>query len=193
MLTKTELNKKRKENSLYTAAYDLFTKKGINDTAINDIVKQAGVAKGTFYLYFKDKYDILDKIILNKSTKVLSEAIRETKLKTFENFTDELLFFIDYIICFFENEKLMLKLIHKNLSWGVYKKARKDYQEIDELYLMFENEYKVNGMTKDDIEKLLFMIVDLVGSISYSSIILNEPASIDEMKPILFSTIRKII
>ena len=36
----------------------LFTTKGINSTAISDIVEKAGVAKGTFYLYFKDKYDI---------------------------------------------------------------------------------------------------------------------------------------
>ncbi len=193
MLTKAEINKIKKENSLYSAAYDLFTEKGINDTAINDIVKRAGVAKGTFYLYFKDKYDVLDKIILNKSTKVLRDGIKATKTKTFENFSQELLYFIDYIINFFEEEKLMLKLIHKNLSWAVYKKARKDYKEIDDLYLMFENEYKDTDMKKEDIEKLLFIIVDLVGSVSYSSIVLNEPASIDEMKVVLFDTIRKII
>ena len=193
MVSKIEANKRKKEMSLYTAAYDLFTEKGIKDTAISDIVKKAGVAKGTFYLYFKDKYDVLDKIILNKSTKVLSEAIKETKLKTFENFSDELLYFINYIIEFFKEEKLMLKLIYKNLSWGVYKKARKDYKEVDDLYSMFKREYVDTDMSEEDVEKLLFIIVDLVGSVCYSSIILNEPASIDEMKPILFSSIRKIL
>ena len=193
MVSKIEANKRKKEMSLYTAAYDLFTEKGIKDTAISDIVKKAGVAKGTFYLYFKDKYDVLDKIILNKSTKVLSEAIKETKLNTFENFSDELLYFINYIVEFFKEENLMLKLIHKNLSWGVYKKARKDYKEMDDLYSMFQREYVDTDMSEEDVEKLLFIIVDLVGSVCYSSIILNEPASIDEMKPILFSSIRKIL
>ena len=193
MVSKIEANKRKKEMSLYTAAYDLFTEKGKKDTAISDIVKKAGVAKGTFYLYFKDKYDVLDKIILNKSTKVLSEAIKETKLNTFENFSDELLYFINYIVEFFKEENLMLKLIHKNLSWGVYKKARKDYKEVDDLYSMFQREYVDTDMSEEDVEKLLFIIVDLVGSVCYSSIILNEPASIDEMKPILFSSIRKIL
>lgn len=193
MVSKIEANKRKKEMSLYTAAYDLFTEKGIKDTAISDIVKKAGVAKGTFYLYFKDKYDVLDKIILNKSTKVLSEAIKETKLNTFENFSDELLYFINYIVEFFKEENLMLKLIHKNLSWGVYKKARKDYKEVDDLYSMFQREYVDTDMSEEDVEKLLFIIVDLVGSVCYSSIILNEPASIDEMKSILFSSIRKIL
>ncbi len=192
-MSKVEKNKKQKENSLYDAAYDLFTTKGINDTAISEIVKKAGVAKGTFYLYFKDKYDILDKIILNKSSQVLSEAIIETKNKNFTEFEKELLYFINYIIEFFKKDKLMLKLIYKNLSWGIFKKAYRDYEEIQEIYLMFERGYENTSLPKEDIEKILFIIMELTGSICYSSIILNEPANIDEMKPILFDTIKKII
>ena len=192
-MSKVEKNKKQKENSLYDAAYDLFTTKGINDTAISEIVKKAGVAKGTFYLYFKDKYDILDKIILNKSSQVLSEAIIETKNKNFTEFEKELLYFINYIIEFFKKDKLMLKLIYKNLSWGIFKKAYGDYEEIQEIYLMFERGYENTSLPKEDIEKILFIIMELTGSICYSSIILNEPANIDEMKPILFDTIKKII
>ena len=50
MVSKVEENKKKKETSLYRAAYELFMKNGINDTSINEIVKKAGVGKGTFYL-----------------------------------------------------------------------------------------------------------------------------------------------
>ena len=55
---KLESNKKKKEDALYNTAFELFTTKGTNKTTISDIVEKAGVAKGTFYLYFKDKYDI---------------------------------------------------------------------------------------------------------------------------------------
>lgn len=192
-MSKVENNKKQKESSLYDAAYNLFTTKGINDTAISDIVKKAGVAKGTFYLYFKDKYDILDRIILNKSAHVLSKAINQTKERAFESFEEELLYFIDYIIEHFKDEKLMLKLIYKNLSWGVFKKAYKDYEEVHEIYSMFERGYEKTQLPKDEIDKMLFMIIELTGSVCYSSIILKEPADIDEMKPILFETIKKII
>lgn len=54
---KLESNKKKKEDALYNTAFELFTTKGTNKTTISDIVEKAGVAKGTFYLYFKDKYD----------------------------------------------------------------------------------------------------------------------------------------
>ena len=55
---KLELNKKKKKDALFNTAFELFTTKGLTKTTISDIVDQAGVAKGTFYLYFKDKYDI---------------------------------------------------------------------------------------------------------------------------------------
>lgn len=193
MTTKVEKNKRAKETSLYKAAYELFTAQGINETSINDIAKKAGVGKGTFYLYFNDKYDILDRIILKKSSEVLCLAIKETDQKEFTSFESELLFFIDYIIEYLKKDKLMLKLIHKNLSWGVLKKAKEDVYELEKIYIMFEKGYKDRGVSEEYIKKILFMIIELVGSISYSAIILNEPTDMDSMKPLLFETIKKII
>src|SRR5699024_2730209 len=149
--------------------------------------------KGTFYLYFKDKYDLLDKIVFRKSYGVLQQAIDKTKNKEFDKFEDQVLYFIDYIIEYFKKDRLMLKLIHKNLSWGVLKKASSDYDEVHEIYKMFESGYANTSLSRDDIEKTLFLIIDLTGSILYSSIILREPDEIDKMKPILFDTISKII
>lgn len=192
-MSKVEENKQQKENSLYAAAYELFTTKGIHNTAINDIVKKAGVAKGTFYLYFKDKYDILDKIILRKSSQTLSEAIQMTNAKKIQNFEEKLLYFIDYIIEYLKDNKLLLKLMYKNLSWGVFKKASKDFKELNEIRHMFSEGLKKYGKNEHDTEMILFMIIELVGSVCYSSIILEEPDSIDNMKPVLFETIKKMI
>ena len=58
-------NKQEKERKLLNTALHLFTEKGIKKTSIQDIVHEAGIAKGTFYLYFKDKYDLRDKLIMN--------------------------------------------------------------------------------------------------------------------------------
>lgn len=192
-MSKVEVNKQQKENSLYAAAYELFTTKGIHNTAINDIVKKAGVAKGTFYLYFKDKYDILDKIIFRKSSQTLSEAIKMTNAKNIQNFEEKLLYFIDYIIEYLKDNKLLLKLMYKNLSWGVFKKVSKEFKELDEIHYMFSEGLKEYGEDEYDTEMILFMIIELVGSVCYSSIILGEPDSIDNMKPVLFKTIKKMI
>ena len=42
------------------SAYDLFISEGFHKTTIAMITKRAGLGKGTFYLYFKDKEDIRD-------------------------------------------------------------------------------------------------------------------------------------
>lgn len=195
-ISKVLKNKQIKENSLYAAAYELFTTKGIHNTAISDIVKKAGVAKGTFYLYFKDKYDILDRIILKKSSSVLKEAIKATKEQEITDFIDQVIFFIDFIIEYLKDNKVLLKLIYKNLSWGFYRKALSDtsgYEEMKEVFNFFVEKMKDEKYDSEDPEKTLFMIIELTGSICYSSIILEEPTTIDEMKPMLFKTIRKMI
>ena len=50
-----ESRKEQKRQSLLDAAYALFTEKGVAKTSVDEIVRGANVAKGTFYLYFHDK------------------------------------------------------------------------------------------------------------------------------------------
>ena len=58
---KVDENKHQKMDALFQSAYDLFLNQGIEKTSISDIAKKAGVAKGTFYLYIADKYEIRDR------------------------------------------------------------------------------------------------------------------------------------
>ena len=53
---KIEEKKRQKKEALLVSAFQLFTEKGIDNTSISEIAKNANMAKGTFYLYFKDKY-----------------------------------------------------------------------------------------------------------------------------------------
>lgn len=76
---------------------------------------------------------------------------------------------------------------------GNFSRAYKDYEEIQDIYIMFEKGYENRGLSEKDIQNSLFIIIELTGSVCYSSIILEEPSNIDEIKPILFEAIRKII
>jgi len=44
---------------LASAAASVFAQRGVANTAVSDIVKAAGVAQGTFYLYFESKDDVI--------------------------------------------------------------------------------------------------------------------------------------
>jgi AcrR family transcriptional regulator len=48
----------RTKKQLVSAAIDLFDDVGFQKTRISDIVAKAGVAQGTFYLYYKSKEEI---------------------------------------------------------------------------------------------------------------------------------------
>lgn len=196
IISKIIENKKKKEDELYTAAYELFTTKGANNTAIDEIVKKAGVAKGTFYLYFKDKYDIVDKLILKKSSQVVKEAMAKTEEQGIESFEDRTIFFIDYVINYFKGNRLMLKLINKNLSAGLFKRALRkpeENREVEEIVNFFIENLVERGMKEIEAELTLFMIFELVGGVCYSSIVLGEPEEIDVIKPVLFDKILAMI
>ena len=77
--SKIEKNKEEKRERLLASATALFAEKNFNNTSISDIVNKARVAKGTFYLYFKDKYDIRNQIVQEISTDLFDEAMKELK------------------------------------------------------------------------------------------------------------------
>ena len=90
-MKKVELNKKKKQDALLNTAYQLFTEKGFQKTSISDIVNEAGVAKGTFYQYFKDKLDFRYKLIAKKSTKVFKHAYQKLQKQNKNHFKNKLI------------------------------------------------------------------------------------------------------
>ena len=47
--------------------------------------------------------------------------------------------------------------------------------------------------TQDEMFKIIYVLVEMCGSICYSSIIEEKPASIDHMKPVLYEIVRKTL
>lgn len=192
----TERKKQLKEKELLLAAYSLFLEKGFEKTSIDDIAKNAGVAKGTFYLYFNDKHDILNKLILQKSNEIIKEALAKTNALGSEDYRERTLFFIEHIIDYLKNNESLLKLINKNISWGLYRKAimkPEAYNEVKKVLDLFINNLTNEGMNKEDAEMTLFMIFELVGSVCFTTIILKEPVDIERIKPLLFKKILSMI
>ena len=197
---KIETNKQQKQSSLLNTAFKLFTTKGVNKTSIAEISQQAGIAKGTFYLYFKDKYDIRNKLISHESSKLFKNAVKDLRsyAETVEGeipFDDQIIFMVNHIINKLNNKKTLLTFISKNLSWGIFKEAlttnvaENDINFKDVFYQMIDN---CSDNIKDP-EIMIFLIIELVSSTCYSVILDSEPADLETIKPYLFSAIRAII
>lgn len=187
-----------KENRLLNTAFKLFTEKGLKNTSIQDIVDNADVGKGTFYLYFKDKYEIRDVLIEKKSQKLFHDALKALRKTDIKDLTEQVIFIINHIIDELKKKPLLLSFISKNLSWGIYTKTVQklyDNQDIEEdsIFTLFQKGIEENNIKLKNPEVTLFMIIELVSSTCFSSISYEQPLPIDEYKEYLFDTIRKLI
>ena len=194
-MSKVDDNKKQKKDTLLRAAFDLFTEQGITKTSISEIVGKAGVAKGTFYLYFKDKYDLKNKLITHKADQIFSNATVALNEQEIDSVEDKILFIVDHIIDQLTMNKSLLSFISKNLSWGVFKSAITSTSGKDALnfYEIYEQMLVDSSHEYRDPEILLFLIVELVGSSCHDSILYNEPAPISTVKPHILSAVRSIL
>lgn len=68
------LSKEERRRQLIDAAINAFGEKGYHETQVADIIKEAGVARGTFYLYFKGKREIFDGIMQELFARVRAEV-----------------------------------------------------------------------------------------------------------------------
>ena len=191
---KVDENKKKKKEALFNTAYELFTTKGIHATSISDIVEKAGVAKGTFYLYFKDKYDIKNKLIAHKTQALFDSANTALESTHVQGLEEQLTFIIDHIINQMMENTALLNLISKNLVMGALRSAlltgEKSKMDIYERFLTLVRQDRYEY---EDVDVMLFTIVELAGSAAYNSILYKEPVPIEEYKPFLYRTVRLII
>ncbi|MCI5900250.1 MAG: TetR/AcrR family transcriptional regulator [Firmicutes bacterium] len=192
---KAELNKKRKRDSLLDAAFQLFLENGFHKTSISDIVKRAGVAKGTFYLYFTDKFDLRDKLISHKGAQILSKAYQALLEQPPMGFEEKIIFFTDHILNQFNEDKSMVSFLSKHLSWAYLKTSLKNAPlegdvDVEEI---FRKLIYASGNRYRNPEIMIYMIIELVSGTSYSAILYRQPVSLEELKPYLFDTIRNIL
>ncbi len=77
----SKLNLPEKEQKILLAAIEIFAEKGFSAATTSEIAKNAGVAEGTIFRYFKTKKDILRGILIQAINLLSLEVV----IKPFEN------------------------------------------------------------------------------------------------------------
>ena len=60
---KRDLNRRKRVQDLIDAGLNLFLERGIEAVTIDEVAREAGMAKGNFYRYFRDKADLVEAVI----------------------------------------------------------------------------------------------------------------------------------
>lgn len=193
---KAEENKKLKKSALLSHAFSLFMNKGISNTTISDITEQAGVGKGTFYFYFKDKEDLIEKLIAQKAEQLLTHSLNELQKKEeVLSVEDSLVFISDDLIEQLIADSKLLRFLNKNLNYGIYKKAL-IRDEVKDEFDILANFYKLiekDGSEWNEPILMLYTIVELVSSTCHSIILEKRPVDYEHYRPYLEACIRSII
>src|SRR5690348_14029875 len=67
----------RKKDVILDAARTVFSRKGYAETAVDDVAEEAGIAKGTLYLYFKSKEQLYLAALASDIRQMAAEARKE--------------------------------------------------------------------------------------------------------------------
>ncbi len=187
----------KKKNEKYTKILDtalgLFEKNGTHLVSIDEIVKGAGVAKGTFYLYFKDRYDLISTLIIEKASKYMSLLSDEYEPRDFGDVSTSVRHYIEYLSDFLQKNKTLCILIEKNLNTCVNAVAQTKEGPIKELYEKIFAELINCGAAEAEARAKLYLYIELIVSSCCNAIIRETPYTIEELKPHLCQIIESSI
>lgn len=193
-MLKSEKRKKENENKITEAAFSSFREKGIEATSIRDIMNRTDLGLGTFYLYFRDKKDLEEKIVLDIMTELTYCAEANCKGKDSK---ERLISFFDYIIEHLIKDPLELKLISNNLNWALYAKVENDdrFKEVettlDFILNKFSNLFPVI-LSEQERLFILALTIRIVLSTCESALMEDSVLGIDEMKPVLYKIVDRM-
>ena len=164
-------------NRIVSAAAQEFYEKGYHNASINDITRRAGVASGTFYVYFDGKYNLYRFLLLQCShmiRKHLNQAIQgcATRRKAEEVGLREWLHFV-------RENRYMYHIIWESLYI--------DKQLFDDFYTTFSNSYitrlrqaQTDGEVKDiDPNVLSYILMGITNFVALNSLVLKQEKNID--------------
>ena len=105
MSPKPDVSEERKAQ-IINAAEDVFTQKGFDEARMDDIAEETGLSKGTLYLYFKSKDDLII-AILDRIFQREFKAFEQMDLSTMSA-TEAINHFVDTVS---KDIKIMLRLM----------------------------------------------------------------------------------
>jgi len=152
------INKRRRSNDKYRrileAAIKIFAEQGFFQSTIAQIAKEAGVADGTIYLYFKSKNDILVQFF-NFKTKQVFDGFRAEVDKA-DNTVDKLRNLVRRHLAEFQRDRNMA-ILYQSLTHQRTRLVEPQIREMSDMYLDIVAEIVEQGQQEGLIRKELYL------------------------------------
>jgi len=162
MRTKKEVVQEFRKSELLRAARTVFSCSGFHDATIDDIAAEAGVAKGTVYLYFQSKQDIY-LAALRDGIKMLNDEMR-TQAATRGSAKDRLRNLIATKISFFHANLDFFQILQSELSRveAAISQCRDLYfEQVEIIESVLQDGIQEGDIKKLNTKKAAFAVADL--------------------------------
>ena len=184
-----ELKKQKKKAALMQAAYELFLKKGVPLTSVGDITARASVAKGTFYLYFRDKEDILGAVSAEALRQLLEEGYMRMSAARTGSFTENLLTLSDAVAGMLLQNRPLFELIRRG---GRLPKPEKGSALWGSLLrdLRQSPGGELAGKSEEEVFRVLYCLMAMEMAVFSAAALRGEPGPPEKLRPVLHEIIR---
>lgn len=156
---------REKQNRIIESALLEFSNKSYNEASTNNIVKFAGISKGSLFKYFKSKEDLY-LFVLDFSIKELVKDISQAKISLEKDIFETIIKYAEVEFDWHINNPYKYKLINRAFTdenSSLYKKIMENYQGIsDNIYfrLLEDIDGKNLKYEKEKISSLVKWILE---------------------------------
>lgn len=140
-----------KEEKIIQAAIEVFREKGIEKTKVSDIVKSAGIAQGTFYLYFPSRLSVMPAIAKNMVERII--ATLDEGISSHKPFEQQLEEVVEMVFLITKDYGDIVALIYAGIAQTEH---LKEWENIYAPYYEWMSHFllsgKQQGMIRDSID-----------------------------------------
>lgn len=182
-----------KRYRIQNAAMQLFQEHGVDGTSVNEIVKKANVAKGTFYVYYKDKKELISQLLTKKHGCFMNEIMNSSYAHSIQEARRWTTTFVEDLITFYMEHPDVLHMIQRNIGVVMDTEAHRllvlqEVQRLDDfLQLLAKEEETIQqALTK------FLLIMEMTGFVCFNAMTYHLPDTMENVKPLLMNIVMKM-
>lgn len=179
-----------KKQRIEACAMRLFMEKGIDETSVNDIVREVHLAKGTFYTYFKDKAALINEIIIKKNIYIINALIESARAQSLREHTSWGAAFLRNLITYYKDNPCILRLLQRSFR----------FEECRELILMeiqqgihhfseFLEEFHHENESERDALNRFLLLMEITGIVCHNAMFYHQPDDITHIEEFLYQNL----
>lgn len=184
--------REQRRKDILGAAAELFAQQGYEKTTVSQIVQKAGMAQGTFYLYFDSKEHVrmgVHEQIINEIVEK-SLSVKAMEADPFKKIELMLLAGVDTM----KRHQDLMRVIHREVSCeAIYDE---ESREMNRKLLGPVCEILQEGMdsgvfAKADPTITAYLLIGMVERITRSALLWGEPAPLEQVTAVILDFLRR--